>query len=52
MRPISASSFPVADAPQIQFQKIPHQGFHDLSGQPLDLIHLALEAFQVLARVE
>lgn len=39
-------------AAQVQLEEVAHERLHDLPRQPLDLVHLALEPFQVLARVE
>ena len=37
---------------ELQFQEVAHERLDDLAGQPLDLVHLALEAFQGFTRVQ
>lgn len=37
---------------ELQLQEVAHERLDDLAGQPLDLVHLALEAFQGFTRVQ
>lgn len=37
---------------ELQLKKVAHERLDDLAGQPLDLVHLSLEAFQGFTRVQ